>query len=180
MPSMPIYIAKEPPKLKIPGDWDGTKEKWPLFKMKVEMACQALNMTFLTTDTATTALTAEASKKFAEALHEKTPNMAMADFLGSARNFYRTHGIEMYQRLCSIYEPTHANAVSGIIEQLSSIKMKATEKPSEFKLRIELLNERLPTSVAYTLALLAHIAYKGLDKDAMAASRKTFIMATSV
>ena len=38
MPSMPIYIVKEPPKLKIPDNWDGTKEKWPLFKMKVEMA----------------------------------------------------------------------------------------------------------------------------------------------
>jgi hypothetical protein len=178
---MPIYIVKAPPKLKIPGDWDGTKEKWPLFKMKVEMLCQALNMTFLTTDMEKTALTTEASKKFTEALHEKTPNTAMADFLGSARNFYRTHGIEMYQHLCSTYEPTHTIAISGIIAQLSSIKMKATETPSELKLRIELLNECLPPMVVYTPALLAHIAYKGLDKGRYGScSRRMFAMATSM
>jgi Reverse transcriptase (RNA-dependent DNA polymerase) len=121
-------------------------------------------LTFLTSDTETTELTADASKKFAEALHEKAPQTALADFLGSARNFYRTRGIEMFQRLCQINEPTHPNAVSGLIEQLSSIRMLPSETPSAFKLRIELLNERLPTEVAYTPALLAHAAYKGLDK----------------
>lgn len=37
--TMPIYIATESTKLKIPDDWDGTKETWPLFKMRMEMAC---------------------------------------------------------------------------------------------------------------------------------------------
>jgi len=161
---MPIYIATESTKLKIPDDWDGTKETWPLFKMRMEMACQKVNMTFLTTDATTTELTANALKKFAESLHEKAPQSALVDFLGSDRDFYRTRGIEMFQRLRSIYEPTHPNAISGIIEQLSSIRMKTGETPSAFKLRIELLNERLPKEVAYTPALLAHVAYKGLDK----------------
>jgi hypothetical protein len=161
---MPIYIAKEPPKLKLPDDWNGTKETWPLFKMKVEMACQKVNMTFLTTATETTDFTADASKKVVEALHETAPQTALADFLGSARDFYRTRGIEMFQHLRQINEPTHPNAVSGIIEQLSSIRMKPSETPSAFKLRVELLNERLPAEVAYTPALLAHAAYKGLDK----------------
>jgi hypothetical protein len=137
---MPIYIATESTKLKIPDDWDGTKETWPLFKMRVEMACQKVNMTFLTTDATTTELTANASKKFAESLHEKAPQSALVDFLGSDRDFYRTRGIEMFQRLRSIYEPTHPNAISGIIEQLSSIRMKTGETPYSFKLQIELLN----------------------------------------
>jgi hypothetical protein len=55
---MPIYIEMESIKLKIPDDWDGTKETWPLFKMRMEMACQKVNMTFLTTDATTTELTA--------------------------------------------------------------------------------------------------------------------------
>jgi hypothetical protein len=154
---MLIYIAKEPPKLKLLDDWNGTKETWPLFKMKVEMACQKVNMTFLTLDTETTVLTANASKQFAEALHKKAPHIAMADFLGSARDFYCTRGIEMFQRLHHINKPTHPNAVSSIIEQLSSICMLPSETLSAFKLCIELLNERLPVEVAYTPALLAWI-----------------------
>jgi hypothetical protein len=30
---MPIYIAMESTKLKIPDDWDGTEKTWPRFKM---------------------------------------------------------------------------------------------------------------------------------------------------
>ena len=56
----------ESTKLKIPDDWDGTKETWPLFKMHMEMACQKVNMTFLTMDATTTELTANTSKMFAE------------------------------------------------------------------------------------------------------------------
>jgi hypothetical protein len=43
--------------------------------------------------------------------------------------------------------------------------MAPTETPSAYKLRIELLNERLPTKVAYAPALLAHVAYKCLDPN---------------
>jgi hypothetical protein len=155
-------------KLKIPDDWDGTKETWPLFnKMHVEMACQRVNMTFLMTDATMMELTAKASKKFAESFHEKAPQSALVDFLGSNRDFYHTRGIEMFQCLCSFYKPMHLNAISGIIEQLSSIQMKTGETPYSFKLQIELLNECLPKDVAYTPALLAHVAYcmyKGLNK----------------
>jgi hypothetical protein len=34
-----------------------------------------------------------------------------------------------------------------------------------YKLRIKLLKECLPRDIAYTPALLAHTAYKGLDKS---------------
>jgi hypothetical protein len=99
-----------------------------------------------------------------ESFHEKAPQLALVDFLGSSWDFYHTRGIKMFQRLCSIYEPMHPNAISGIIEQLLSIWMKTGETPSMFKLQIDLLNERLPKVVVYTPALLAHAAYKGLDK----------------
>jgi hypothetical protein len=123
-------------KLKIPDDWDGTKVTWPLLKMCMEMACQKVNMTFLTMDTTTTELTTNTSKKFVESLHEMAPQLALVDFLGSDRDFYRTQqGIKMFQCFHSIYKPMHPNAVSGIIEQLSSIRMKTGEEtPSAFKL----------------------------------------------
>jgi hypothetical protein len=41
--------------------------------------------------------------------------------------------------------------------------MEKNETPSEYKLHIKLLNERLPHHMSYTPALLAHIAYKGID-----------------
>lgn len=155
--ALPIYIAKEPPKFKLPKDWD--------FKHKMEMACQELNMTFLTSDTETTFLTTEPSKKFAEALHAVVPHLAMADFLGANHNFYCTKGIEMYQRFCYIHEPTHPTAITSILDQLMTIHMALTKTPSAYKLRIELLNEHLPAKVAYAPALLAHVAYKGLDPN---------------
>jgi hypothetical protein len=162
---MPIYVAREPPKFKIPKDWDGSSAKWPIFKHKTEMACQSLNMSFLTSSLTTEQGMEEQSKKFAEALHEVVPHTAMTDFLGANRQFYRTKGIEMYQRLCEIHEPTHATAITAILEQLSTIRMDMKETPSAYKLRVELLNERLPREVAYAPALLAHVAYKGLDAN---------------
>jgi hypothetical protein len=72
------------------------------------MAYQELNLMFLTTNRETTLMTTEPSKKFTEALHAIVPHNAMADFLGSQRDFYRTHGIKMYQDLCTVHEPTHA------------------------------------------------------------------------
>ena len=36
--TLPIYVAKEPQKFKLPKDWDGSTSKWPLFKHKTEMA----------------------------------------------------------------------------------------------------------------------------------------------
>ena len=80
---MPIYIETKSMKLKIPDDWDGTKETWPLFKMRMETAFQKVNMTFLTTDATTTELAANTSKMFAESLHEKAPQLALVGFLGS-------------------------------------------------------------------------------------------------
>ena len=159
----PIYIAREPPKFKLPKDWDGSTATWPIFKLKTEMACQELNLMFLTSDLETTPPTEAPSKKFAEALHAVVPHTAMADFLGSQRDFYRTRGIEMFRRLRSIHEPTHAGAVTAIIDQLTSLRMGPTETKSAYKLRVELLNERLSRNVAYTPALLAHAAYRGLD-----------------
>jgi hypothetical protein len=99
-----------------------------------------------------------------EALHEKAPQIVIANFVGSAPDFYHTRGIEMFQRLHQINEPTHPNVVSGLIKQLLSICMHPSKTPLAFKLCIELLNEHLPVEVAYTPALLTHTAYKGLDK----------------
>jgi hypothetical protein len=68
-------------------------------------------------DAMTTELTANASKKVVESLHEKAPQTALVDFLGSDRDFYRTRGIKMFQCLHSIYKPMHPNAISsGIIQ----------------------------------------------------------------
>ena len=77
---MPIYVAREPPKFKLPKDWDGSTSKWPLFKHKMEMVCQELNMTFLTRTTEMTPQMEEQSKKFTKALHAIIPHTAMADF----------------------------------------------------------------------------------------------------
>jgi hypothetical protein len=76
----PVYVPfREPPKFKLPKDWNGISDTWPLFKLKTEMACQELNLTFLTIDRETTLTTTEPSKKFAEALHAVVPHTAMAD-----------------------------------------------------------------------------------------------------
>jgi hypothetical protein len=101
---------------------------------------------------------------FAESLHEKAPQLALVCFLGSDWDFYHTRGIEIFQHHRSIYKPMHPNAISGIIEQLSSIQMKTGDTPPSFKLQIELLNKCLPRDIAYKPALLAHVAYKGLNK----------------
>jgi hypothetical protein len=85
----PIFIAKDPPKLKLPKDWNGSHMTWPLFKSTTEMACQELNMTFLTTAKVTSPQLAEASKKFAEALYSVIPHSALTEFIGSSCNFYR-------------------------------------------------------------------------------------------
>jgi hypothetical protein len=80
----PIYVPfREPPKSKLPKDWNGNTDTWPLFKLKTEMACQELNLMFLTTNIETTLTTTEPSKKFAKALNAVVPNTVMADFLGS-------------------------------------------------------------------------------------------------
>jgi hypothetical protein len=136
----PIFIAKDPPKLKLPKDWNSSHMTWPLFKSKTEMACQELNMTFLTMAKVTSPQVAEASKKFAEALHSVIPHSALTEFLGSSRDFYCIRGIEMFERLRIIYELTHTGAVTSIIDKLSMIHMEKNETPSEYKLRIELLN----------------------------------------
>jgi hypothetical protein len=162
----PIYVPfREPPKFKLPKDWNGNTDTWPLFKLKMEMACQELNLMFLTTNSETTLTTTEPSKKFAEALHAVVPHTAMADFLGSQRDFFCTHGIKMFQCLRTIHEPTHAGAITAILDQLTNFSMGTKETPSMYKLRIKLLNEWLPCEIAYTPALLAHTAYKGLDKS---------------
>jgi hypothetical protein len=162
----PIYVPfREPPKFKLPKDWNRNTNTWPLFKLKTEMACQELNLMFLTTDRETTLTTTEPSKKFSEALHAVVPHTAMADFLGSQRDFYCTRGIEMYQRLRTIHGPTHAGAITAILDQLTNFSMGTTETPSMYKLRIKLLNEWLPHEIAYTQALLGHTVYKGLDKS---------------
>jgi hypothetical protein len=133
------------------------------------MACQELNLQFLTSAHETMLQSAKPSKKFAEALHAVVPHTAMADFLGSQRDFYRTRGIKMFRRLCTIHEPTHPGALTAVLNQLNNIRMGLTEKPADYKLRIELLNMRLPKRSRYTPALLAHTAYKGLDPDRYAA-----------
>jgi hypothetical protein len=133
------------------------------------MACQVLDLTFLTTATETTYEYALPSKKFAEALHKVLPPKAMVEFLGSEREFYCTRGIEMYQRLLQINEPSHAGALTTILEQLSSFRMEPTETAAEYKLRLELLHRRLPEKLAYNQALLAHTAYSGLDPQRYAA-----------
>jgi hypothetical protein len=163
----PIYVSfREPPKFKLPKDWNGNTDTWPLFKLRTEMAYQELNQMFLTTDRETTLTTTEPSKKFAEALHAVVPHTTMADFLGSQQDFFCTRGIKMFQRLRTIHEPTHAGAITAILDQLTNFSMGTKETPSMYKLRIvELLNERLPCEIAYTLALLAHMVYKGLDKS---------------
>jgi hypothetical protein len=156
---------REPPKFKLPKDWNGNTDTWPLFKLKTETPCQELNLMFLTTNRETTLTTTKPSKKFTEALHAVVPHTTMADFRGSQRDFYLTRGIKIYQHLCTIHEPTHAGAITAILHQLTNFSMGTTETPSMYKVRIELLNERLPRKIAYTLALLVHTAYKGLDKS---------------
>jgi transposase InsO family protein len=140
-------------------------DTWPLFKLRTEMARQELNLMFLTTDQETTLTTTEPSKKFTKALHAVVPHTAMADFLGSQRNLYRTRRIKMYQRLRTIHEPTHAGAITAILDQFTNFIMGTTETFSMYELCIKLLNEWFPREIAYTLALLAHTVYKGLDKS---------------
>jgi hypothetical protein len=140
-------------------------DTWPLFKLKMEMVCQEINLMFLTTDCETTLTTMELSKKFTKALYAVVPHTAMADFLSSQRDFFHTRGIKMSQRLRTIHESTHAGAITTILDQLTNFSMGTKETPSMYKLRIELLNKRLPHEIAYTPALLAHTAYKGLDKS---------------
>jgi hypothetical protein len=60
----------------------------------------------------------------------------MADFLGSQRNFYCTHGIEMYEHLRTIHEPTHAGAITAILDQLTNFSMGTTETPFMYKLPV--------------------------------------------
>jgi len=159
-----ILIAEKPQKLKLPKDWDGSSEKWPLFKRKTEMACQELNLTFLTHDRQTTPETADASKKFAKALHAVVPDLALAEFLGDDHNFYCTRGIEMFEQLHLVNKPTHNKAITAIIKKLSNIKMEKNETPATYKLRIELLHKCLPTNMQFPPTLLAQIAYQGLDE----------------
>jgi hypothetical protein len=127
------------------------------------MACQVLNMTFLTEALVTTPEYAFPSKLFAEALHAVLPNRAMAEFLGSQRDFYRTRGIEMFQRLTQIHEPRHAGAMTSILQQLSNFSMTPDERPVDYKLRLELLHSRLSEELRFSQGLLAYTAYKGLD-----------------
>jgi hypothetical protein len=54
----------------------------------------------------------------------------MAEFLGSQHDFYHTRGIEMYQRLCSIHEPTtHAGAITAILDQLTTFSVGPIKMP---------------------------------------------------
>ena len=162
-PNVPFYVVNEPAKLSLPTDWDGTSTTWPLFKLQTEMACQAAHMPFLTSDNETTPLTAQPSKRFAEAIIKSAPYTSLSEFLGTERAFFMKHGIEMFQRLRQIHEPTHDLAVMNIIDKVNTLCIGPTETPSEYRMRVELLNERLPTHVAYPPTLLAHFALRGLD-----------------
>jgi hypothetical protein len=100
-------------------------------------------MTFLTTTKVTTPPLAEASKKFAEALHSVIPHSALTEFLGSKCEFYHIQGIEMFERLRTIYKPKHMGAIMSILEKLSTISMEKSKTPFEYKLCIKLLNKRI-------------------------------------